>query len=75
MGLGSPPRAEFGSRVQRCHTPVARLPWQQAEAFLLEASLLAALGGVAGVGLGYFGIEAFNAAIRDGLTILGGKMR
>ena len=32
---------------------------------LLEASLLAALGGVAGVGLGYFGIEAFSAAIRD----------
>lgn len=32
---------------------------------LLEASLLAALGGVAGVGLGYVGIEAFNAAIID----------
>ncbi len=32
---------------------------------LLEASLLVALGGVAGVGLGYFGIEAFNAATID----------
>ena len=32
---------------------------------LLEASLLASLGGVAGVVLGYFGIEVFNAAILD----------
>ena len=32
---------------------------------LLEASVLAALGGVAGVVLGYLGIEAFNQAIID----------
>ena len=32
---------------------------------LLEASLLAAIGGVAGLGLGYVGIEAFNAATID----------